>query len=247
MNDPALRKTLIANVITLKVAAFCGLLLCPIYSNAGDADIEFTPLDIFRWSQKSFVDHTDYTLIDETLINKNSAVTTTDSNTHQASKNVRQVLSAKTHGKASALYHETIIDLTQTPYLQWRWRVDKKMTVTDAHQKSQDDYPARIYVVVKEGIFPWQVRSLNYVWASHDPKEVFWPNPYTHRAIMIPLRNSSDNLQQWYGEKVNIAEDYQRVFGRSITEAHGIAIMSDADNTGGTAHAYYDSLIFSAR
>lgn len=247
MNTNALRKMVIPRAFAFNTAALCALLLLPLYSHADDLVIEFTPLDIHRWAHKSFVDHSDYTLIDEKLIDQNAAVIVTETTVRQTSTNVRQVLAAKTHGKASALYLKTTIDLTKTPYLQWRWRVDKKMTVTDAQKKSQDDYPARIYVIVKEGIFPWQARSLNYVWASHSPKQAFWPNPYTDRAIMIPLRNSGDNLQQWYGERVNIAEDYQRVFGRSITEIHGIAIMSDADNTGGTAHAYYDSLIFSAQ
>lgn len=209
------------------------VLLLPVCSKANEAELVFTPQEMQRWTQKSFVDYTDYRLIENRLTEQ----------TESADLD-RFVLSAKAHGQASALYHETTVDLTQTPYLQWRWRVDRKLTITDAHQKDQDDYPARIYVVIKEGIFPWQIRSLNYVWASHQPNEKFWSNPYTGRAVMIPLRNGTDSLRQWVSEKVNLAEDYQRVFGRTITEIHGIAIMTDADNTGGEAHAYYDSLMF---
>lgn len=209
------------------------VLLLPVCSKANEAELVFTPQEMHRWAQKSFVDSTDYRLIERRFIEQTES---TDRD--------QLVLSAKSQGQASALYHETTVDLTQTPYLQWRWRVDKKLTITDAHQKNQDDYPARIYVVIKEGIFPWQVRSLNYVWASHRPDEEYWPNPYTRRAVMIPLRDGNDSLQQWVSEKVNLAEDYQRVFGRTITEIHGIAIMTDADNTGGEAHAYYDSLMF---
>jgi len=193
--------------------------------------ITFSAEDIHNWTEESFVNKTRYTLTkDQTIAPNNS-----------------QVLLAEARAQASALYHQQTIDLTQTPYLQWRWRVDKKLAITNPYQKEQDDYPARVYIVIKEGIFPWQIRSLNYVWANHHPDREFWPNPYTDRAVMIPLRSDKDQLHNWYSEKVNIAKDFKRIFGRPITKVHAIAIMTDTDNTGGHALAYYGEISFTAK
>ncbi len=216
-------------------------LLLPHASQSADEDLIFTPEQILHWSHQSFVGHTRYELIEAQNLPINQPVEASN-----PSENKHHVLMARARGTASARYREVTIDLTKTPYLQWRWRVDKKLHITDAQQKSQDDYPARIYLIVKEGIFPWQVRTLNYVWASHKPKQKTWPNPYSDRAMMIPLRDEKDSLQQWHSERINVVDDYRRVFGQSITEIHGIAIMTDADNTGGEAHAYYDALAFTA-
>jgi Protein of unknown function (DUF3047) len=219
-------------VQALVISALLGVLIVTSQLHAqSEKAIVFSAEDIHNWTQESFVEQTRYSLNDD----------------YSAPSPNTQVLSAEARGQASALYHEQTIDLTQTPYLQWHWRVDKKLTITNAYQKDQDDYPARIYVVIKEGIFPWQVRSLNYVWANHRPDKDFWPNPYTDRAAMIPLRSDKDQLHRWYAEKVDIAKDFKRIFGRAITEIHAIAIMTDADNTGGHALAHYGELRFTAK
>lgn len=157
----------------------------------------------------------------------------------------RWVLKAETKGQASALYHQTKIDLQKTPFLNWRWRVDRAMPLSDPHSKDQDDYPARVYVVFQYGIFPWQIRTLNYVWANKRPSLNRWANPFTDQAIMIPLKNADDHLGNWFGERVNVPRDYQRAFGESIDRALGVAIMTDGDNSNGSALAFYGDLYFS--
>jgi hypothetical protein len=156
-----------------------------------------------------------------------------------------RVLSAKTSASASALYKRMDIDLTKTPYLNWSWRVDNVYPIDNPEIKRGDDYPARIYVVIKEGIFPWQTKALNYVWCNQTTDKPFWPNPFTSSAIMIPVECGDDKLEQWLDERVNIAEDFYRVFNRRIDSADGIAIMSDSDNAGGSAQAYYGGIYFS--
>jgi hypothetical protein len=155
------------------------------------------------------------------------------------------VLQAITRNTASALYHKVDIDLTATPYLNWRWRVENTYPIENQQIKSGDDYPARIYVVFKLGIFPWQTRALNYVWSNTASQLPYWPNPFTDKAIMIPLRTPADQLGQWRSERVNVAADYYRIFGERITTLQGVALMSDSDNTGASAVAYYGNISFS--
>lgn len=179
-------------------------------------------LDVFK--QKVFAQKTDYQL---------------------ATIDKQRVLKASTDGSASALYRKIDIDLQQTPFLNWSWRVENIYSSIDQKIKSGDDYPARIYVVFSDGPFPWQTRALNYVWSSNKETEAYWPNPFTANAVMIPLRQGAEGVGKWHRERVNVAEDFYRVFGERIDSAVGVAIMSDSDNAGGSAEAYYGSIIFS--
>lgn len=156
-----------------------------------------------------------------------------------------KVLKATTQNTASALFREFTVDLEETPKLNWRWRVDHVFDISNQRKKSGDDYPARVYVVIREGFFPWQTKALNYVWSNHPTKMDYWPNPFTSKAAMIPLRSSKDRLGQWQIEQVNIVEDFNKVFGRKINKIDGVAIMSDSDNAGGNATAYYGDIYFS--
>ncbi len=189
--------------------------------------VHFSNQDLLQFDRRSFIGETQYQLV-----------------THGD----RSVLKAEAQAQASALYRKVHIDLTQTPILEWRWRVDKSLSVDNPRMKDQDDYPARVYVIVRDGLFPWQVLSLNYVWANHTLKQESahksWTNPYTDRAMMIPLRDQRDGLEIWKSERVNIVEDFKRYFGKDVEHLEGIAIMTDADNTRGHAVALYDGLTF---
>jgi hypothetical protein len=45
-------------------------------------------------------------------------------------------------------------------------------------------------------------------------------------------------------EERNVYEDYKRAFGEEPPMISGIAIMTDTDNTGESAEAYYGNIVF---
>lgn len=51
-------------------------------------------------------------------------------------------------------------------------------------------------------------------------------------------------LNQWVSEERNIYEDYKKAFGQEPPMISGVAIMTDTDNTGESAVAYYGDIIF---
>ncbi|MGS2722772.1 DUF3047 domain-containing protein [Porticoccus sp. GXU_MW_L64] len=179
--------------------------------------------DLSQWQRQSFQGQTDYKVVE---------------------LDGRRVLQASTSGSASALFREREIDLNDTPYLNWQWRVDNVYDIDNPHQKVGDDYPARVYVVVKLSPFPWDTKALNYVWCNKPTELDSWQSPFTKNAVMIPVRCGDEGLGQWHSERVNVAADFQRYFGRSFDTAHGVAIMSDSDNGGGSARAYYGEIVF---
>ena len=154
-------------------------------------------------------------------------------------------LQADADAAASALLKKIQVDLNQTPYLNWSWRIEKAIDAVDEQTKKGDDYAARVYVIVKRGLTPWKVNALNYVWSSHVQPPEYWPNAYTNKAIMVPLRNQNDN-SEWKSEKVNVKQDFKKYFGIDVDRIDAVAIMTDTDNSQLHAIASYGDIFFTA-
>ncbi|NJN45559.1 MAG: DUF3047 domain-containing protein [Candidatus Competibacteraceae bacterium] len=158
----------------------------------------------------------------------------------------RQVLRADSQGTASGLYREIPIALERTPYLNWSWRVADVLSNVDERSKSGDDYPARVYVVASDEKFFWRTRALVYVWSNNQPVGTSWDNAYTANAKVIAIRSGKPPLDIWFEEKRNVAADFQHLFGVDIDHIDAVAIMTDTDNSGQQATAWYGDLYFSA-
>ena len=181
-----------------------------------------TPADIAQWPERSFDGDTAYTLV---------------------AYDGGEALEAVADGTASARYLELDIDLDATPYLEWSWRVDGLPT-GEASERSKvgDDYAARIYVV-REGLFgKLSARALNYVWSRREPIGASWPNAYTDRAMMRVVDSGADGLGTWRTHRRDLRADWLAAFGEPLDAVHGIAIMTDTDNTGSDARALYGAI-----
>lgn len=172
------------------------------------------------------------------------------------------VVRATSEAAASGLVHEVKVDLKDYPILQWRWKVDRIIRNSDVHTKQGDDYAARIYVTFEYdphavsfakkvkyklgqllfGEIP--IAAINYVWENRATKGTIVPSPYTDFSRMIVLENAETPVGQWGMEERNVYEDYQKAFGEKPPRVNSIAVMTDTDNTGETAVAYYGDIAF---
>lgn len=187
--------------------------------------ITFSPRDIQSWPTRSFAGETGYRVIE---------------------RDGTQLLQASAQRQASAKYLERSINLDKTPYLHWCWQVSGIYPSLDETQKAGDDYPARVYVARKTGLLPWQVESINYVWASNQPAGADWPNAFTSRAQLLALQSGEARVGEWVAEVRNIRDDYQRLFDSRPESIDGLALMTDGDNAGGNATAWFTQLGLSA-
>ncbi len=154
----------------------------------------------------------------------------------------RKVLEADSVSSASSLYLEREIDLTATPVLEWSWRIEKTPGVTDERTKDGDDFAARVYVVAPgEGIFGLP-SSISYVWAGQARVGEFWPNPFTSRVMMFALDSGNEAAGTWRTHKRDVHADFLRLFGRKVDRLEGIAVMTDSDNSGLKARAWYGEM-----
>ena len=61
---------------------------------------------------------------------------------------------------------------------------------------------------------------------------------------MIVVESGPERLNQWVSEERNVYEDYKKAFGEEPSLISGVAIMTDTDNTGESATAYYGDIMF---
>ncbi|HNP26707.1 MAG TPA: DUF3047 domain-containing protein [Nitrosomonas sp.] len=197
------------------------------WAESGRVDIaRFSQGDLSGWQSKVFAGETFYVLEREAE---------------------RMVLRADSSAAASGLYREVSIDLNKTPILNWDWKVDNILTGNDERTKAGDDYPARIYVVFSGGVMFWRTRAINYVWSNKQPVDSNWFNAFTKNAGMIAIQSGSGHIGRWMNESRNVLADYRRLFGEEPGAVDAVAIMTDTDNTGGTATAWYGDIWFAAQ
>lgn len=176
-----------------------------------------------------------------------------------------QVVRAQTDGGASGLIARLDLEPTDSMILRWRWKVSNVFEQGDAREKSGDDYPARIYVAFEfqpeqAGFFERARRkaaevlfgetlpgnALNYIWANTLPEGRVVPNPYTDKTMMVAVNSGSEQAGTWVTVERDIVADYRQAFGEAPPPLVGIAIMSDSDNTGESATAWYGDITLSA-
>ena len=171
------------------------------------------------------------------------------------------VVRARSDGGAAGLGTETRIDLTEYPILEWRWKVDSVVQDGNARTKEGDDYPARLYVTFDYeelgfgdkvklvalralGYDEIPTRALNYIWANRVERGAVLENAYTDWVMMVAVQSGAARTGEWVTERRNVLDDYRAAFGGDPPPVNGVAIMTDTDNTNGTATAYYGDILF---
>jgi len=202
------------------------LLLCVSISSAHADEItvsRFAIDGIKGWESKSFKGTTEYKIVQE---------------------DGRTVLKAHAKGAASGLTKKLKFSPQTYRYLKWNWKISGTISQGNEKTKQGDDYAARVYVVFP-GRFFWQMRALNYIWANKLPKGEFVPNAFTSNAMLLAVESGPSKAGQWVTEQRDILADFRKVFGEDPPEAGAIAIMTDTDNTGAEATAWYGDITLS--
>lgn len=177
-----------------------------------------------------------------------------------------RALCARAEASASGLILRFDAPVGERPVLRWRWRVEGTLPKGDERRKSGDDYAARVYAAFKydpsragaatrlkyglakrlRGAYPPHA-AINYIWANKLPAGESVRNAYSDRVAMVALRSGDAQAGTWREEERDLLEDYRRLFGEEPPPLEGIAVMTDADDTGGTAAACYAAITLSPR
>jgi len=167
------------------------------------------------------------------------------------------VLLAESEASASGLVRRVQIDTASFPLLRWRWRVERVVPGGDVRRKEGDDYAARVYLIFDKppSSLPWRqrllyrmattfygplpTRALSYVWATREKVGTLHPSPYTDFAYLVIAESGDARAGAWVDEEHDVRADYARAFGEEPPPLVGVAVMTDSDDTGTRARAWY--------
>jgi hypothetical protein len=125
---------------------------------------------------------------------------------------------------------------------RWRWRVYEGVPPTDLTRRGADDRALGVYFIFGERTDAAQgplavlgspsVCALVYVFGGNRPRGEIVPSPHMGaRGKFIILRPADASKGVWLDERVEIAKDYVRAFGRPPPLLLAVAISSDSDDT----------------
>jgi hypothetical protein len=172
-------------------------------------------------------------------------------------------LRAQADAGASGLQYDLSVDVHEYPWLSWHWKVPALIPGADNTQQHAEDSPARVIVTFEGGReklsdaeqinydlakamsgndLPYA--TIMYIWENNLPEGTVIDHPMTTRIKMIVAASGAKDLDRWHEERVNVLEDYRRAFGEEPPRIRAVGVMSDSDNTGGHAVAYYGDIRF---
>lgn len=127
-------------------------------------------------------------------------------------------------------------DLKVHPVLSWKWRPRVFPTGADERDGGRNDSALGVYAVFPHS--PVSVKSVKYVWSLEAPVGTT-ASASRDLTRMLVLRSGKPGGSGWVEERVNVARDYQRLFGEAPARPRGIAVLTDADDTKSAAVGDY--------
>ncbi|MBF0276114.1 MAG: DUF3047 domain-containing protein [Nitrospinae bacterium] len=170
------------------------------------------------------------------------------------------LLKTTSNKSASGILLQKRFNVYDFPVVEWVWKVENIYLKGNGRIKRLSDYPIRVYVLFEYndenkkqissftkvlyallktfyGEYP-PLSALDYVWANKESQKKIFPDPYTSRAMVIPLDMGSADINRWKKHSINILKDYSRAFGGKAPSIATLAIMNDSDNTGESSVSY---------
>lgn len=158
------------------------------------------------------------------------------------------------------------IDPNIRPILSFAWKAVTLPEDADVSDRSLEDSATRVIVAFdgdrstldsRDRLMSDQARlltgrelpyaTLMYVWSNNHEIGTVIPNPHTKRIRKIVLSNKSTSLNQWHQFRRNVVADYEKAYGKKPKgKIRAIGIMTDSDNTGEKAVAYYGPISLTA-
>lgn len=173
-----------------------------------------------------------------------------------AEEDGERYLQARSGATAEFVLRPTPVDLTEYPWLNWRWRPRRFPPGGDESVRERADVVASVNVVIVASMAP---KTIKYSWSTTLPRGTITTSPFSvwpSQVDVVVMRSGpppADARGRWVSERRNVLEDYRRFYDVDDDEVldevriEAIVLMSDADSTGTVAEADYDQIFFSRR
>ncbi len=178
----------------------------------------------------------------------------------------RYAVKAVSKNSASGLFTEKDWQPDIFSHISWEWKVENLIEKGDPTKQSGDDFSARVivafhYQAERASISKWlkykMIRllygreppgsALVYVWDRQLPMGSMFDAPSTDWAKVVVVESGRSKVGQWVKERRNLDEDYRSAFGNDPPQIKFIGILTDTDDTGERAVAYYRQISIDSR
>jgi Protein of unknown function (DUF3047) len=162
------------------------------------------------------------------------------------SDNGHPVLRLRSNGDSSTISRDLrgLVDLNQTPILEWSWKVTRLPTGGNACQKSTDDQAAQVYVTWLRAPESVRSRIIGYVWDSTAPPGTICKSQKTSTVTYVVLHSGSDELGKRITERRNVVEDFLRIYGEAPDNPSSVSLAIDSDDTRSSAESFIGPTVF---
>lgn len=161
----------------------------------------------------------------------------------------------ESRNSVSVAWRRLPADLSRTPWLRWRWRVDRAVPATDLTRKGGDDRSLSVYVAFawvpeRAGFLERSVRAvlgtlvgeqlpgrlLTFVWGGDGRSSGWFANPYLPvGAKLRVLRDGTAPHGVWLEERVDVRTEFLAAFGEDPPLVEQVGVGADSDDTGSEA------------
>src|SRR5947207_12381341 len=154
---------------------------------------------------------------------------------HLKSKNEGSTISKEVKGK---------VNLKETPFLEWSWKMVTLPKGADSCVKANDDQAAQVFVMWPR--FPEQVRSriIGYVWDTTQPVGTICKSEKTGTVTYVVVRSGSGDLNKWVAGTRNVVEDLKKLYGEAPEDPAIPSASIDSNDTGTTSEAMIGAIRF---
>lgn len=168
------------------------------------------------------------------------------------------VVQAEADASASMLRRPAQIDPSRLGKVQFSWRIEDLIAGADLGVAECSDSPVRVVFAFdgdrstlslrNRAVFelaetltgePPPYATLMYVWDNQAATETLFHGHRTDRVRKIVVESGAAHRGQWLHYERDLVADFQRAFGEAPGRLIGVALMTDADNTGSRATGRY--------
>jgi hypothetical protein len=171
------------------------------------------------------------------------------------------VVRATARNAASFLAARVDFDPQQFPQLAWRWKVIQGIPAANTAEQSKEDAPVRLMLAFagdasklsfKERTAATAAKTISgqalpyatlmYVWGGKVAVDSITASSRSSRIRMLAVAADEQGIGRWQSYTRNLVEDFKRAFGEEPGNVTSIQLMTDTDNTGADAQAYYGDI-----
>lgn len=160
-----------------------------------------------------------------------------------------QVVEAQSTEGAGGIGRSLSVDPQKYPILNWSWKIADTIDGSSLEYKSGDDFPARVMISFKSdssrrrGL---KDNILSYVWATTEPVGSVAINPIHSNIQTFVAASGNERRGDWIAMSRNLVNDYRVAFSEEPGTITGLVLMTDSDNTGSEARAWYGPIWLSS-